>query len=370
MNRNQELQNAFDAFTCLLNLDWEGKVLNMNRNLKNCLNGDELPNSIFELCSGQFNSDYYQRIFDHVLKGFPWRDEIRFESSSGKNFWLDCQILASTDKSEIFIVGIEISGRKKNEELIQEQRKQIFIQSQFSALGEMASGIAHEINNPLSIISASAYYLKDLAESDNLDKEEVLDIFTDVEKTVTRISNIIRGLRNIARNPTVDDFDYLPLSEVFDDVFPLFMEKLKSKGIDLIKEIDPEIASIRTGLQKVQISQILINLLNNAFDEILEKNYESPWIKVSLTLKESKFVIEVRDCGAGIDPAVQEKIFNPFFTQKDIGKGTGLGLSLSLSMAQRHGGLLWVDQECPNTSFKLSIPLSTKGKLADEGSSL
>lgn len=361
MDRFVELYKTYEGFTCLVTVDPNGLITSMNQNFLLGIKQNDLT-CLFDICSGQFDKDYYERIFKHVLNGYPWRDEVRFQNEKGEVFWLDCQILANSKGNEIFIVGIDVTQRKENETLIQEQRKQLFVQSQFSALGEMASGIAHEINNPLSIISALAHLLKDLAEKDNLNKKSVLDIFGNIESTVKRISSIIKGLRNIARNPTKDEAEYICFQDILNDVFPLFEEKFKSKGIEIRKELPVEVIQKKTMLQKVQISQVLINLLNNSFDEILDKELESPWVLIGISLKNEKFTVEVRDCGNGIEESVRQKIFNPFYTQKDIGKGTGLGLSLSLSMIQRHEGNLWVDESSPNTSFKFTIPLKLEPK--------
>lgn len=359
MNRSQELKKIYESFVTSFSIRPSGEIVEQNMNFKLLFNGKDIPTSIYDLVSGQFNQDYHNRMIDHVLKGFPWRDEIRF-SFGDVLFWLDVQMspLKTEDGLQITYVGIDLTSRKRNEDLIKEQQKQIFTQSQFSALGEMASGVAHEINNPLTILSASAFYLKDMAEGPEIDQDQLIEISQDVEQTVNRISNIIQGLRNIARDPSKEEFSVKTFKEIIDDVLPICSEKFKSAGIELQLDFGKGLDLLPLRILPIQVSQIILNLLNNSYDEIKEKSIPNPWVLIRLSLDndQSKFQIEVRDSGKGIPKAIQDSIFNPFYTQKEIGKGTGLGLSLSKSMAERHKGKLEIDNSCPNTSFKLTLP--------------
>lgn len=359
MDRTQQLEKIYDNFLCSFTITKSGEIVDYNNIFKSLLYFQDPPKTIFELTSEEFGDDYHQRLIEHVLSGYPWRDEIRFAYGDAL-FWLDVQIITHEKDGEVFItyMGVDLTNRKKNEELIKEQQRQIFTQSQFSALGEMASGVAHEINNPLSILSASAYLLRNMAKNENPNPESMINLSNDIDKTVTRISNIIQGLRNIARDPSKEEFEITTFKRILDDVLPICSEKFKSHGIDLQVDSGEDLDSMPLNVLPVQLSQIMLNLLNNAYDEIREKKYDSPWILIKLDRDKRKhnFVIEVRDCGKGIPREIQDVIFNPFFTQKEIGKGTGLGLSLSQSMAQRHKGNLIIDNDSPNTSFKLILP--------------
>ena len=154
------------------------------------------PLYIYEFESGQFNKDYYERILEHISKGYTWRDEVKM-SYQGREAWVDINLapLKAGDENSceqhILLIGLDITERKKNEEIIKMQQQQLFTQSQFSALGEMASGIAHEINNPLTIISASATLVSKSLEQGSIDKEFVSELMGEVDHTVKRISKII-----------------------------------------------------------------------------------------------------------------------------------------------------------------------------------
>ncbi len=350
-----EMEKVFNRFSCSIVVDKEGTVIDLNKNFAHLV-GNEKINSLFDLCWGQYDKDYYERILVHVSGGFSWRDEICFELEGYEPFWLDLAMVPY--KENVMIVGIDATQRKKNESLIKDQQKQIFIQSQFSALGEMASGVAHEINNPLSIISASTYFLKELVKSEDLEPTIIEEIATDIDETVLRISRIIQGLRNIARDPSTDEFETVPLGKIFEDVIPLCNQKFKGRGIDLKLNFEEGFVSKTGDILTLQLSQVVLNLLNNAFDEIEEKGFANPWIEISGKEINDQVEIRVIDCGKGIPNDVQEKIFNPFFTQKEIGKGTGLGLSLSQSILKRHEGSIRIDNNCDNTCFVLEFPLS------------
>lgn len=369
MDRTQQLEKIYDNFLCSFTIKPNGEIVDYNNIFKSLLYFQEPPRSIYELVSDEFGDDYHERLIEHVMSGYPWRDEIRF-SYGDALFWLDVQIITQETEDDVYItyMGVDLTNRKKNEELIKEQQRQIFTQSQFSALGEMASGVAHEINNPLSILSASSFLLKTLATKKEPKPETLMKLSEDIEKTVIRISSIIQGLRNIARDPTKEEFEVTNFGRIMNDVLPICSEKFKSNGIDLQVDYGEGLDELPLRLLPVQMSQIILNLLNNSYDEIKEKEYDSPWILIKLCVdkKNDNFIIEVRDCGNGIPQEIQDVIFNPFFTQKEIGKGTGLGLSLSQSMVRRHGGSLKINNESDNTSFKILLPLTIQAN--EEGS--
>ena len=238
------------------------------------------------------------------------------------------------------------------------QQQQLFTQSQFSALGEMASGIAHEINNPLTIISASAALVSKSLQNGDMDKEFVSEIMGEVDHTVKRISKIIQGLRNISRDPSKDEFELSLFPEILEDVISLCSQKFKGKGIKFEVETPDELEKLPIELLKIQISQVLVNLLNNAYDGVLLTEDPEKWINLKIKYHKISDQIEitVTDSGPGIPEEIIDKVFNPFFTTKDIGKGTGLGLSLSNAIIKRHRGEFYINRESSNTQFVIKVP--------------
>jgi len=244
---------------------------------------------------------------------------------------------------------------KKKAEELEEQKNLMFHASKMAALGEMAAGIAHEINNPLSIISLNNHMLLHQIEQDHLDRDNIKRFVKNIEITVMRISKIITGLRTISRDDSNEDFATNRFGDILDDVLALSGEKFKVHGIDLRVSVDESVADLKFKCRRVQLSQVLINLLGNAYDSV--ENLEHPWIAIEAKIEKNCLVIFVSDAGPGIPLELQEKIFQPFFTTKEVGKGTGLGLSLSSSIIRAHKGEITIDNSSPHTRFVIKIPI-------------
>lgn len=229
---------------------------------------------------------------------------------------------------------------------------QMIHSSKMASLGEMASGIAHEINNPLTIIKlATAQLHKNIVDDPNSSPGSV-NLLMRIGSTVDRITKIIQGLRVFSRDGRNDPYEVVNVESMVEDILSFCNERLKHHSIKLIKEnITPEL--FFEG-RKTEISQVILNLLNNAFDATDESREK--WIKISTKTNHEFFEIRVTDSGHGIPEEMQTKIFQPFFTSKDIGKGTGLGLSLSTTIVKNHRGELFLDKECKNTSFVVRLP--------------
>lgn len=238
------------------------------------------------------------------------------------------------------------------ENLIEEQRTKMQSAAKMAALGEMAGGVAHEINTPLATISMRAEQLKEILEEEDVDKAFVVETLDVIEKTSARIAKIIRGMRTFARDGESDPFEQASVRAIIEDTFAFCGEKLKHRGVDLrIEASDPD---PRIECRATQISQVLMNLIGNAADAV--EDTPRPWIRVDVVDHGDRVAIEVSDNGAGVPPALREKIMQPFFTTKDVGKGTGLGLSISQGIVRAHGGALVLDSGSGPTRFVVSLP--------------
>lgn len=224
--------------------------------------------------------------------------------------------------------------------------------SKMSALGEMASGIAHEINNPLAIIQARANVLKELAEENKASPELVIHAADSIEKTVMRISNIIKGLRSFARDGNNDPFEPNSLASLISDTLELCKERFKNQGVDL--QVGPVPTELQINCRPSQISQVLLNILNNAYDAV--SNAPEKWVRIEVREVESWIEIHVSDSGPGIPQEYIDKILQPFFTTKPVGKGTGLGLSISRGILSSHGGAIAVNTHDCHTTFIIQLP--------------
>lgn len=228
-----------------------------------------------------------------------------------------------------------------------------------SALGEMAGGVAHEINNPLSVIQLKSSQLVELVGEQELDRSQIEGSAKVIEHTVNRIAKIVKGLRSFSRNATNDPFVETPLSVIIEDTLSLCAEKLKMQSVAVRV---PKETSLTLSCRATEISQVLLNLINNSFDALEGK--KDPWIELQVHEAGPDVEIWVTDSGKGIPKAVQEKIFQPFFTTKEIGKGTGLGLSISKGIIEAHGGSFSIDNQCSNTRFVIRLPRRQDRKAA------
>ncbi|MEW6056980.1 MAG: ATP-binding protein [Bdellovibrionota bacterium] len=262
-----------------------------------------------------------------------------------------------------FVVSFsDITRRKQAERLILEQQQQIVFASKLSALGEMAAGVAHEINNPLTVIHAKAGLLKDLAEAGELTGTKLLEMAKSIESTAMRISKIVRGLRALARDGRNDPFEMASLGGIVDHVLEICRQRYIDHGVRL--EVAPVPASLNIECRQTQVEQVLLNLLSNAYDAVVD--LEERWVRIEFNALQDDLEITVSDSGPGVPKELREKIFQPFFTTKEVGKGTGLGLGISLSLVAEHNGRLTLDSSSNHTRFVVRLPLRQSKKLSKQ----
>lgn len=235
---------------------------------------------------------------------------------------------------------------------IEQQNKTIALQTKFSALGEMAGGIAHEINTPLAAISVNAENILDALSEDSMDKTVLSEIATDTLALVRRIGSVVRSLRTFSRSGEQEIHQYVKIETLLEDTLSLCRERFRNNGLLLkVSEINK---TWEVHCNPIQISQVLLNLLNNAFDAT--KGSKNAWVELTVKLEAESFRFSVTDSGKGIPIEMQTKLFTPFYTTKPIGSGTGLGLSIARGIAEQHKGTLFYDSGCPHTCFVLVLP--------------
>lgn len=315
-------------------------------------------------------------ITKHLVRISDYLKNLKIDSS-GKILTLErTNRTDSSDELDILVASInqmraDISRsyeqlnnlNKELEEKVEFKTKQVLDQhlkleyaSKMSSLGEMAGGIAHEINNPMTIISSTNQLLRKMMERDITDKERYLKCFIDIDNTVSRVTKIINSLRIVSRDGTTDEFKSVALIDIFNDVLFLCEEKMNANGIKLTTDLESDIYQTAIFCNHVQLAQVFINLLGNACDAISE--LQEKWIKIDCDEIKGKIIIRITDSGSGIPKDVQAKIFQPFFTTKEVGKGTGLGLSISSSIIKNHQGEFGIDNDCKHTCFVITLPKS------------
>ncbi len=225
-----------------------------------------------------------------------------------------------------------------------------------ATLGEMAGGIAHEINNPLHIIKGYNDILVDQLGQGIMDREVLHRAALVIDKNTNRIARIVTSLLMFSKKGDQELLEYVDMPQLVDQVVSITQPLAENHGIRFQVDINDLNDDQRVECNEVQIAQVLINIINNAVDAIIEQNKKDAWIRIVGRSLSDKVVIQILDCGQGIPDSVASKIFEPFFTTKEVGKGTGLGLSVSFGIIEQHGGLLYLDKDNPNTCFVLELP--------------
>ena len=249
-------------------------------------------------------------------------------------------------------VAQNISSQLETEALLAEEHGRSVQSAKLAALGEMAGGVAHEINNPLAIICGYATQLRIKAEAEEMDKEQLTLWATKIESTAWRIKKIVSSLRTIARDGQRDPFQDVLVHSIVEDALSLCGERFRAHAIELSVQIDPP--DLRVSARHVQLAQVMVNLLNNAYHAV--EKLPQGWIRITASESGQNVLIQVTDAGCGIPIETRDKIFQPFFTTKEVGQGTGLGLSISASIMREHHGELGVDHSNPHTCFFLRLP--------------
>jgi signal transduction histidine kinase len=245
-----------------------------------------------------------------------------------------------------------IEDVNRSKKLIEDQQQQLASASRLSAIGELAGSIAHEINNPLSIILGYIELISRMIRADPIDRDRVLQNCDKALKTISRINKIVLGLRKLSREGNDDPMETANLKDIIEDATSVCGESLANLGIELRLKIPEQTCACLC--RPLQISQVLLNLIQNAKDAVQE--LATKWIEIEVKVLESSYVILVKDSGVINDPEILEKIDQPFFTTKPPGKGTGLGLSISRKIMASHGGSIKLVKEASSTTFAMQLP--------------
>ncbi len=236
----------------------------------------------------------------------------------------------------------------------QELRGRLTHLTRVSTLGEMASSIAHEVNQPLTAIAAYSQACRRMLENNVGDRNEILEILGRVTDEALRAGGIIHRLKNLARkhdtrlmecdvNEMIQDLEYL--ASVDTRLHDVSLEMMLSESLPAV---------LADG---IQLQQVVLNLIRNAVDAMVETDVDNRRIIVRTELNDSSMVqISVTDFGAGLPADCEEELFQPFFTTKE--EGMGMGLSVSLSIVKSHGGEMWFSRnQGGGTTFFVTVPI-------------
>src|SRR5574337_1779695 len=219
---------------------------------------------------------------------------------------------------------------------LRETQAQLIQSGKLAAVGTLAAGVAHELNQPLMIIRG---YAQELLRDERIGEEAIRDDLRRIEAQTTRMTAIINHLRDFSREST-GKREVADLNRVVEDALIFLGQQLRSRNIAVVQTLDPALPPV--WVDPLQIEQVLLNLITNARDAMETVGMGAITIRTGLT-QGSRVALSVADAGPGIPEAIRTRIFDPFFTTKEVGKGTGLGLSICHGIVEEHGGELTME---------------------------
>ena len=247
-----------------------------------------------------------------------------------------------------------IAESDKEKQMINQQ---VIETGKLASIGELASGIAHEINNPVAIMVEEAGWIQDLLDEKEFEKSENLDEFERATKQIQtqgqRCKEITHKLLSFARktDSTVSD---VQINDMINELIELSSQRAKYSNVTVNTSLQKDLPTVK--ISKSEMQQVFFNLINNAIDAISKKDGV---IDVSTRLQDKNIIITVADNGSGIPRDNLARIFDPFFTTKPVGKGTGLGLSICYGIITKMGGEIDVESVLEKgTTFTIWIPIS------------
>jgi two-component system NtrC family sensor kinase len=273
--------------------------------------------------------------------------EIPIVSKSGNPLvvtWSGAQVKLPSGENGIVIVGQDVTAHKQMQEELAQSKK-------IASLGELVSGVAHELNNPLTVVMGYSQILS--TEHDLSDNQG--DMAQKVFDAATRSKKIVENLLTFARKQKLEKH-LVSVNELMENTLLLREHSLTVNNIKIVRNYDENVPSIYG--DESQLQQVFLNLINNAFDA-MHGAHHGGTLEVKTYLNHDQIVLEIIDDGPGVPESLRGKIFDPFFTTKEVGKGTGLGMSLSYGIMKEHGGKIYLDPaHSRGAKFVIELPLT------------
>jgi C4-dicarboxylate-specific signal transduction histidine kinase len=255
--------------------------------------------------------------------------------------------LEKSRKAMIHIMG----DLRETAQELRDKQEQLVQAGKLATLGELTTGVAHELNNPLNNIGLFIGNVIDHLELGRVDPERIKGDLGKAVEQVRKATEIITHLRTFGR-PAPVQLERVDVDEVIARSLSLVHEQLRMRAIDVSVQRTGDLHVLGNA---IQLEQVFINLLTNARDALADADRR----EVAITAAEEgeKVSISVADSGPGIPPEIAQRIFDPFFTTKEVGGGTGLGLSITYSIVKEHGGQIWVDgRPGEGAVFHIEVP--------------
>jgi two-component system cell cycle sensor histidine kinase/response regulator CckA len=284
----------------------------------------------------------------------------RYRCKDGSYRWFEWRSVAHADRALVYAAARDVTEKKLADERLAEAnareealRRQLTFADRMASVGTLASGVAHEINNPLASVVANLALIVESIELTPGRPEELRKMLDDAQEGAVRIGAIVRGLKTFSR-PEEERRAVVGLHTVMDAAVSLTLHGIRQRA-RLVKDYgQPPLVDI----DEARMAQVFVNLLVNATQSFAEGHSDENEIRIATSTDASgRAVIEIRDTGQGIPPLVLGRIFDPFFTTKSVGAGTGLGLSICHAIVTAMGGEISATSELGRgTVFHVVLP--------------
>lgn len=353
--REKALQQFIDNFPSMLGY-WDKDLINVHSNKAYASYFGKEPNdirgrSISDLL-GETIYNLNLRYINGVLAGKTQTFERELPTPSGMVKSTLANYVPHVVNDEVvgfFVIVTDISEKRQLEERAKNLEISLYEQSRLSSLGQMASSIAHEINNPVAIIYSDACLLSRELKKDTPSKDFVFERLSEIQNTALRIEKIVDGLRAIHVGRSEKTLNPYGLNRIVEQVLAICSSRFLSAGLKL--NWSPSVEEVWALCDDVQISEIILNILNNAFDEI--KKIKNGYVRIHVQSTGSGCEVRISNNGRRIELEERKNLFLPFFTTKGK-RGTGLGLKISRDLAHANGGQLTLSDSA-ETEFILSL---------------
>jgi len=238
------------------------------------------------------------------------------------------------------VTFLDITEQKRVAETLRTQQSELTHAARLSTLGEMAAGLAHELNQPLTAMSAFAEGALMRLDRGKLKKTEIASLFSRIAEDAQRAGDIIRRLRNFVQKREAQR-QRIDVNHLIRDVYKFVESDVKQQGIAIEFELGNSIPVVKA--DPIEIQQVLINLIRNAYDALVQSDSDERIIMISSYQRKPNCVeVVVEDSGPGISHDMVEQVFEPFHTSK--AEGLGIGLGICQNIIETHGGKIWLEQ--------------------------
>lgn len=320
-------------------------------------------NAAAEKLFGRTSVEFQKKTFEYSVESGASR-EIDIERPGGERSVAEMRVVPAEWEgvSSLLATVRDITDRKRAEDEREKLHNQLLRSEKFRSIGILASGVAHEMNNPLTIILGFAQVLqRELAAAGGLQ-----DRLKEIETATLRCKKIVNQLLSFSQQESFGFYSYA-INHAVDNSLELLIYQLESSGVKVVKNLADDLPELKGNMQ--QVEQVLINLVSNARDampsggtltiasrllRIAGDGRSKPSAAPSQVIE-----ITVTDTGVGIPVELMDRIFDPFFSTKAVGQGAGLGLPMSLGIIEKHGGKLFVNSVLGSgTTITIHLPVN------------